>query len=60
MDLFAPAFGIEGILVLMLILAAAWIGLRLLFRLTLRIFSLGCGAIVFLGLCLLFFQMSSG
>jgi accessory gene regulator protein AgrB len=41
------------ILLLLLVLAVAWILLRFVLRLAVRVFSIGCGLIVLLGLVLL-------
>ena len=43
-------------LILVLILGALWIGLRFLFRFTMRIFSFGCAIIVILGICFFLFR----
>jgi hypothetical protein len=45
------------ILILILGLAIVWFVLRLFLRLTMRIFTLGCGLIIVLGLCVLVFQL---
>jgi hypothetical protein len=42
------------------ILLVAWFILRFIFRLTTRLFMFGCGAIVFLGLALIFLQWMAG
>jgi hypothetical protein len=38
------------------ILMVAWFVLRLILRITTRLFMFGCGAIIFLGLALIFMQ----
>jgi hypothetical protein len=42
------------------ILMAAWFVLRLIVRMTMRLFAFGCGAIVIFGLILVFMQWMSG
>ena len=48
---------IVQIIILILGLAIFWILLRFFLRLTMRIFTLGCGLIVLLGLCVLVFRL---
>ena len=42
------------------ILLVAWFILRLILRITTRLFMFGCGAIIFLGLALIFMQWMAG
>jgi hypothetical protein len=42
------------------ILLVAWFVFRFIFRITMRFFMFGCGAIIFLGLALIFMQWMSG
>lgn len=44
-------------LIAVVILGALWIGLRFIFRFTMRIFSFGCAIIVMLGICYLLFRV---
>lgn len=44
---------------LVLGLALAWVLVRFILRLTLRIFAIGCGLILGLGLCVLVYQLIS-
>ena len=49
-------FGIDQSLIIqlcgiVLILGIVWIALRFVLRLTARIFSIGCGVIIFIGVC---------
>jgi hypothetical protein len=44
-------------LIAVVILGALWLGLRLIFRFTMRIFSFGCAIIVFMGACFLLFRI---
>jgi hypothetical protein len=42
------------------VLLVAWFILRLILRITTRLFMFGCGAIIFLGLALIFMQWMAG
>ena len=49
-------FGIDQSLLvqlclIVLILGVVWFALRFVLRLTARIFSIGCGVIIFIGIC---------
>jgi hypothetical protein len=48
---------IVSIVVVVVILAIAWIALRFVLLLATRIFTIGCGVIVLLGLLLLAFRL---
>jgi hypothetical protein len=51
---------LQQIAIYVVILLAAWFVLRLILRITTRIFMFGCGAIIFLGLALVFMQWMAG
>lgn len=51
---------LQQIGIYIVILLVAWFFLRLLIRMTMRLFAFGCGAIIILGLVLVFMQWMAG
>jgi hypothetical protein len=51
---------LQQIAIYVVIFLAAWFVLRLILRITTRIFMFGCGAIIFLGFALVFMQWMAG
>jgi hypothetical protein len=51
---------VQQIAIYIVILLVAWFFLRLIVRMTMRLFAFGCGAIIFFGLLLVFMQWISG
>jgi hypothetical protein len=51
---------LQQIAIYIVILLVAWFVLRLILRITTRLFMFGCGAIIFLGLALVFLQWMAG
>jgi hypothetical protein len=51
---------LQQIAIYVVILLVAWFVLRLILRITTRLFMFGCGAIIFLGLALVFLQWMAG
>jgi hypothetical protein len=51
---------IQQIGIYIVILLVAWFFLRLIIRMTMRLFAFGCGAILILGLILVFMQWMAG
>jgi hypothetical protein len=51
---------IQQIGIYIVILLVAWFVLRLIVRMTMRLFAFGCGAIIIFGLILVFMQWMTG
>ena len=51
---------IQQIGIYIVILLVAWFVLRLIVRMTMRLFAFGCGAIIIFGLLLVFMQWMTG
>lgn len=51
---------LQQIVIYILILLVVWFVLRLIIRMTMRLFAFGCGAIIILGLFLVFMQWMAG
>lgn len=59
MEVFAGADPVLQALFLIAALAVAWVVLRFILKLTMKIFSIGCALIILLGLCTFVAQLPS-